>query len=445
MARLLTLVAALSCGCGSSSSASLDADPGVGDPDAGGDEPRPDGSVTAARTITLTLPNRPNNAAAFSFLVAYQEGSAPWRLAPAPNGDTYTFEITAPSYGVAFTCISNTAGTGTSPLRSVTTAYFAVAERTSVTLEVPPRCTDRNPMTVTLSGTVTNRPIGGVLAVQYGTRTAIVSQQSGAFTLQTPPGTRDLVVLHAVPEGNGEYYTDSALVVRDVAVTAATTRTIDFSAAADTVSYEVNANVSNARIVASTTLRTANGTSVMTVRESFDWESDALATAQRRSSDIYEQSIVVTTPGRGVTVTNATSTPGTQTYVAPAQLGTVTSTVPTKQPYVTIESSWPAYANGVGYVWSATQQATCSGNVSCLRVWTANLSPGVTGASPAYRMPDLSALAGWKADFQLVSGSPIAGSVTAVTSTAGAADFLTGPPADGTKRAFVRTDYGITP
>jgi hypothetical protein len=251
-------------------------------------------------------------------------------------------------------------------------------------------------------------------------------------------------VSHAVLEGGGEFYTDKAVVVRDLQVMGSTTRAIDFSTSATAPSYAVTANVANARIVATTLLYTANGTQATTVRESTGWESDALAAAQRRTSDIYDQSIAVSLVGEGVTLTNATSTPAAQTYVAPPALGMVMSSVPTKQPYVMIESTWKAYANAVGYMWTASQQASC-GNLPCTRTWSAYLSPGVSGDTPGYRMPDLAALAGWKADFQFVSGTPVAGSVTAVTSTAGATDFPTGIPANGTKRAFVRSDYGLTP
>ena len=108
-----------------------------------------------------------------------------------------------------------------------------------------------------------------------------------------------------------------------------------------------------------------------------------------------------------------------------------------------MQAAWPAYPDAIGYLWNAAQDAQCSAN--CTIIWSAYLSPGVTGATPAYRMPDLSALVGWKTAFQLVSGQPVVGTVTAVTSSAGAGDFPTGIPVAGTDRVFVRTDYGLTP
>jgi hypothetical protein len=117
-------------------------------------------------------------------------------------------------------------------------------------------------------------------------------------------------------------------------------------------------------------------------------------------------------------------------------------------PYAMLQTTWPAYSGAMGYVWSATQQLSpqqCGANSACAVVWSAILSPGVTGNMPGYQMPDLSALTGWKPAWQLVAGTQIVGSVTAFTSSAGASDFPPGIPASGTDRVFVRADYAVTP
>lgn len=444
---LFAMLFALAGGCGSSSSGTPDAGNGGGDVDGGGGGSGDDGGggTSGGRTVSVTLEGRPDDPSAFSFLVAYQDGSAPWKLAGAPAGDVYSFDVNAPSYGVAFACIGRSTTGGSATVRSVTSAHFAVSERTSLTLDVPARCSDRAPTAVMLTGTVTNRPFTGVLVVQFGTTSTFVSNQSGNFTLRTPPGTHDLVISHAVPTGNGDFYVDETLVVRDVAVTANANKTFDFNAAESVEFYDVDAFVNNARVVAGTTLYTANGTTVGLTRLDGNHASAGLADSQRRATDVYDQSITVSTFGRSATITHATSMPDEQTWIAPAPLTSVTTTIPTKQPYVTLETNWSAYANAVGYIWSATQQTPCSGG-SCTTVWNAYLSPGVTGAMPAYRMPDLSGLAGWDSDFVIASGAQTVGNVTAVTSSAGAADFpTTGIPAAGTDRVFVRADYALTP
>jgi hypothetical protein len=445
MRRLALVVCALLAGaCGSSSS---------GDDDGNGDagiDPGGDGGVSQPKSVKVTLTNRPTNAAQYSFFVAYQDGSAPWAVAPAPSGDVYTLSISAPSWGVAYGCIGNVIGTTTTQLRTITSAHFAISERTDVTLDVPARCTDRNAMNVTLSGTITNRPTTGVLAVWYGGRSVLASTSSGNFTLQTPPGTHDLVVTHAVPEGNGEYYVDEAFVIRDVMISGPTTRTIDFANAQATDYYPVTVSSPNlqARILATTTLTTANGTGAGLVRESMNCETQGLAASQMRSSDVYDQLISVTLPGSSATVTNATNAPAAQTYVPPVPLGAIETHIAGKDPYPMLETSWGAYADTVGYVWNATQTLTqndCGGNLACTIVWASVLSPGVTGSEPAFRMPDLASVMGWKSQFAFVGSTQIVGGVTAQTSSAGAGDFPPGIAANGTKRAFVRTDYGVTP
>jgi len=445
MRWLSASILVLALGCGNSSSVSPDGNGGGGD-DGGGS-----GGGNTPHTVKLTLTNRPNNAGTFSFIVAYQDGTAAWQLAPAPTGDTYTFDIHAPAYGVAFTCIGATAGS-TTQVRTVTSAYFAVGERTELTLDVPPRCSDRAAGNgVSLMGSISNRPTFGTLIVGWGNRTAFVGSQSGNFQLQAQPGTHDLFVIHAVPEGNGDFYADEVWVQRDVALSSNTTKTIDFADAQSTQQYGVDVSAIDvgARAQATTTIYTANGTQGLLVREAANWETVALGDADMRDSDVYDQSISVMAVGHSATVTNATNMPTDQIWVAPAPLGMPQSSVATKMPYITLQSMWPAYADVAGYTWSATQQLTgsqCGGNMSsCVVNWTAMLSPGVSGAMPGYVMPDLASLTGWKAGLELSAGTSILGSVTAYTSSAGAGDFPVGIPANGTHRTFVRSDYAVIP
>lgn len=428
----------------------------AGSPDASGGDDQPgddsgNGGGNTPHTVKLTLTNRPMNADNFSFLVAYQDGAAPWKLAPAPSGDTYTFTVNAPSYGVAFTCISAASATTTTQPRSVTAAYFAVGERTELTLAVPDRCTDRNSGqgTIMLGGSVTNRP-SGTLVVVWGGRSAFVGAQSGNFQLTAAPGTHDLFVVHVVPEGNGDFYTDEAWVARGVTLNSNGNRIIDFSEAQQTSTYGVDVGPLDVgtRATAMTTLYTANGSQAQLVRENANWGTVALADAQMQTTDVYEQSIQVTSTGKSATLSEATNDPIDQTFTAPPPLGPVQSSVLAKMPYIELQATWPAYASSVGYTWVATQQLSgsqCGSNgnsSSCSVTWQAYLSPGVTGAMPAFAMPDLSSLAGWKPALQFVAGAtPVAGGVTAQTSSAGAADFPAGVPANGTTRTFVRSDF----
>jgi len=263
-------------------------------------------------------------------------------------------------------------------------------------------------------------------------------------------GTHDLIITHVVPEGNGEFYTDETLAIRDVMVTGPTARTIDFSDADQAQYFQVTAGVPDlqARVLATTTLYTGNGTTAGFTRESTNLESNALAVGQMRTTDVYDQSIQVTRPGSSLTVTNATNMPDDQTYVAPAPLGMLNASVATKQPYITLQATWPAYASSIGYVWNANQQLSaqqCGSNSTCTTVWASFVSPGVVGTMPGFVMPDLSTIPGWKAAFELVNGTQVVGGVTAQTSSAGAGDFPPPTPASGTKRTFVRTDFVVMP
>lgn len=456
MRFVLALISVLAVACGSSSKGPSDA-PAAGDgAPAGGDGPGVDsgsngGSGGAAIAVTLT--NRPTNAAMFTFVVAYQDGSSPWQLAGAPASDTYTFHVNSPSWGVAWTCIATGGGpnTGFGQIRQVTEAHFAVAERTSLTMDVPPRCTDRAPATVALTGTVMNRPGGGGFwLVDFAGQTGFVNQ-NGAYRVEAAPGTRDVILRHVQSAGGaiGDFATVEAVVDRAVAVTGATVHDIDASTAVATRAFAVNiVTPGNGRAQASTILYSGAGTTSTMDRLSQSFESDALADAQAVTGDVYDQQISVSASGQTGIVTNATATPSDQTFVAPTPLGGAASAVAATTPYPIVRTSWNPYAGTIGYAWTAAQtpsQQQC-GNAPCTIVWSALLSPGVTGNSPGYQMPDLSALTGWSANLAFVTGTTVTGYAEAVTSSAGASDFPpVTPPAAGTQRSYARSDFTVTP
>jgi len=456
MRFVLALVSVLAIACGSSSKGGSDA-PGGGDGSVGRDGPDLDtgGGSGGGTAISVTLNNRPTNAGMFTFVVAYQDGSSAWQLAGAPTNDTYTFNVNSPSWGVAWTCIGNAAGptSGLGEIRQVTEVHFAVAERTSVTMDVPPRCTDRAPATVALTGLVTNRTNGGGLwLVDFGGQTGIVNQNTGGYRVEALPGTHDVVLRHlqAVGGNAGDFATTETVVDRAVAVTGATMHNIDASAATATQSFAVNILApGNGRAAASTILYSAGGTTSTMDRLSQNFESDALAQGQAVNGDVYDQQMSVAASGQTAIVTSATAAPADQTFTAPTPLGGAASAVAGATPYPMIHTTWNAYSSTVGYAWTATQTPTpqqCGGNTPCTIVWAALLSPGVTGNSPGYQMPDLSALTGWSANLAFATGAMVTGYAEAETSSAGASDFPpVTPPAAGTQRTYVRSDFTVTP
>jgi hypothetical protein len=442
-ASIAFLLALAACGSHGTSSG----DDGNGDDGNGGD----DGPHQNATSVTVTLDNRPTNAAMFTFVVAYQDGAGPWMLAPAPAGDTYTLPIYSPVYSVAWTCVGSTVGANAQQIRQVSTASFSIAERTSLTFDVPPRCTDRNAMNAPLHGTIANANGGGGFIVKWGDRSigAIDNQGTTTFAMEVPPGTHDLVVLHTgLIAVGGDLIVDSALIKRNVTVSGPTAANVDFNNGEPVLQFGVSIPVGAGRRIAQTTFYTAGGTTGQLVTDAnTPWETEAFATDQQAAGDVYDQQMSVSVGGQTASETRATSDPADQTWVSPAPLGGAASTS-MSAPYPRITTTWPAYTGAVGYTWVAAQTPSLGqcGSTACQIVWTALLSPGVSGMMPTYTMPDLSALAGWSTTLQLVPGVLVAGTAAAQTSTAGATDFPPAtPPADGTLRLFVRSDYTVSP
>jgi hypothetical protein len=447
IASTVTVLVLIAAGCGNKS-------PAGGDDDGGGD----DGGMTGSNdggdhggqtptNITLAMHHQPTNAAQFSYLVAYQDGSGPWALAPAPSGETYTLPIYAPVYAVAWTCIS--AGVvPNSTVRQVSELRFAVAERTSLTVEVPPRCSDAI-QTVNLHGTIANPGILTTYVVKWGDRTALVTQQN-QYAMQVPPGTHDLVVLAggSLTTG-GDFVASSAIVQRDVTVGGATQIDLDGSDAESVQSFGVNNLYGGTKQTTSTTLY-ANGTIAPLVSDSsFPFETESLADDQMVAGDVYDQLMTVTSTGSIASSSSATATPSDVTWADVPALGTVTGTS-TMAPNPRLTSTWTHYPNAIGYTWGASQIPSnngpggCNGG-ACSIVWIAQLSAGVIGDQGTYTMPDLSGLAGWNPALQMVAGTRIGGGVQAMTSTANADFPALVPPAVGTERTFATGEFSVMP
>lgn len=448
MRALPVLVALLVgwAGCGANYTLPIDARMMGGDGDGVGSNP-------GGTAISFTLNDLPSDPSLFSFVAAYQDGDGPWMPAPTPVTDQYSFTVTSPTWGFAYTCESTitTTGTNTQSERDVVTYRFAVAEHAGFTATLPPRCTDQN-MNFTLSGTVQNRKTTGAYIVHYNGRTSQVVAATGAYSLQTPMATADLIVVHATDGGNkGDLIADSVFVQRAFPVTATTTQNINGNTFTATTQAGVTVNGTVVREVAATVLYTMSGTTADLVHMTkAPLKTESLGAAQVAATDVYEQEITVsTTAGQSVTTTNATATPAAETYTMPAALGAATVTSAGSTPYPRLTTSWSAYPGAVGYTLVETQSSTtaaaCNGLAPCVMIWTAALGPGAAGTSPTYTMPDLSGIAGWNTDLQLVAGTSVNGTVTAVTSSAGATDYPVGIPAAGTTRVFASAEYSVTP
>ena len=431
-------------------------------PDAGQsvDDGRHDSAIDDAKTdaepsttIAVTLTNRPNTASTFSFLVAYQDGSGAWQVAGAPTGDTYSFPVHSKTWGVAWTCVANILGSNPN-FYEVERYYFTVAERTSLTFEIPERCTDRTP-DQTLSGTVSNTGSTGALSTVYAIAGSQV-QTNGSYSFGTPAGTADVIVVHS---SSPFISIDSAAVTPGVVVNGATTQNVDFSTAMPTQNFPVTLTPPpNSSVQVKTTLYSAGNTiTKLTATSVAPFVTVGLAAGEAQAGDAYAEQISVTQGTQTLIQQDWVGSVAAQTYNAPAGFSAPTATVAATTPYPIIDTAWSDYPNAVGYTWSATQALTqlqCgTSNGGCTVSWNAQESPGYLGSSPTDQVPDLSSLTGWDSRLQFIAGVAITGSVTATTSTVGASDFptetLEGPgqsrAAPGTSRTYAENTWTVTP
>jgi hypothetical protein len=332
--------------------------------------------------------------------------------------------------------------------RQVVDIHYAVSERTSYTIDVPPRCSDRDGGNVLLKGALANGNGGGIYEVRFGDRVARVGV-TGTYQMAVQPGTHDLIVVHGSINGqvSNDFVADQVFVQRDLAVAAATTANVDFANAQDVQSFNVTIGGGTQRF-AGTTLYSKGGTTAVLVNDNTSqFETEALDASQAVTGDVYDQVMAAAGTGQTAITSIATATPAAETFTAPAPLGGASS-MAMAAPYPRITTTWPAYPDAVGYTWTATQQppfASC-GNALCNVTWAGVLSAGVIGAMPTYTMPDLSQIPGWTATLQFVAATQVSGNVQAETSSAGVGDFPpVTPPAVGTQRAFLRSDYTVTP
>ncbi len=423
-------------------------------PDASGDSAGGTDACTTCggTTIALTLTNKPTTASTFDFIVAYQDGTSAWSLAPAPTGDVYSFTVQSPSYAVAWTCVAPA-----TDARTVELGYFTTAEATSLTLPIPDRCTDVAPGNVQVSGTVNKGVTTGTFTVSIGDKIATADQTTGKYTLEIAPGTYDVIAANtAAALGTpADSNVAKTVVVRDVAITGATTQDVDFmtdGAATQSFPVTIAGTPQGATVVATTQLLTAKATSLaLNLDTASPFASVSLPAAQMTGTDTYVQLVTVAASGSTLVTSNATATPAAETYSAPAAFGGALASVPTTAPYPLLKLTWSAYANAIGYASSATQtlsaeQCSATANAGCTVGWDFMMSPGYAGDSPSLELPDLSGLAGWTSELQFIAGVAIDGSLEADTSTRGPADFPTMTPMPaGTQRTVARSAWSVTP
>src|SRR3954469_23460393 len=98
--RAVLVGCAIVVGCGGGGAAGTP-------PTGGGGGVEIDGANPNATKITFTLNNVPNDATAFGYSAAYQDGNGAWKPALARSGDAYAFDVSSATWGFAYTCQVN--------------------------------------------------------------------------------------------------------------------------------------------------------------------------------------------------------------------------------------------------------------------------------------------------------------------------------------------------
>ena len=424
----ITCAVALAAACSSSS--------GTPDGAGGGDA----GSPAGPTAVRVTLANVPPDPAASQFIVAYQDGDGPWQLAPAPTGSAYALTIASASYRFAYLCNANHEPT-------VALAQFTAAEKPDLTMVVDSACTPAvTQAMVQVTGTITETAAtqSGEFTIQLGLQDGAAEAIAGSsvpYTAMVQPGTYDVIAtFQAQVLGD----VDLALTRRSVTIAADTTLDFDFTNAEPTrmvAADSLAATGSGATNTGESLLLTANGTTALLgYDKAAPFHFDALPADQAVASDLYEQDFRAGDGSASGETFIFAHTPAAVTGASPLPFAAVAS-VATTTPYPELAFAFDAYPDAIGYQLSAGQSQ--QPNVVEWHVYT---GPEFAGASPQIRVPDLTSIPGWTAALQLGSGD-IGGTIFAVTSSRGAADFPLAfqPAPDGTVQAVSYASFDVMP
>ena len=397
-------------------------------PDAGVNEGSADAAPSHPTTIAVTLAERAPTT--FNLVAAYRDGGGAWTAIPTPFNGPYKFTVTSPTWSFAWGCQANLEYLHT----AVNMVTFSVAERTTY---VAPESCPRYTGAVKITGTITHATASSSHDVAFGELSgdsiSAISNGSMSFELWRMKGTHDLYAANTDFVPGHSVSMTSVAVTRGLVVNGTVSNaTIDFANAMPTSApVDVTINGTAAETLSTTTLYDASGTAL---RLTNTWvgphTSRGLAAAQLLPGYVYEQQATGRTCGDmgcdEIDVERWTTSIAAQNVDLPAGLGPVT----TSRSDGAIHATWSPYPDALGYRWTALESTTdlaCSGLVSA----------GAAGATPSLDVGGLSKLTGWSA-YAIDPSSRYFGSVTAIVSTGGAADFPpTYPAVAGTNRVLV--------
>jgi len=377
-------------GCGTVPPADRTPDGGPGgDPDAAG----PSGPVTIAIT-NQQVSGRATAAA----LVAIQDGDGPWQAVTGTDG-VYRASVSAARYGMVVACERARDGAV-----FVTLGFYAANEGTErFAIDY---CALDNPVSVSISGTVSGVQMGESLWVSDG-----FSESAGAFTswdLEAVAGPGTLIGMKMTGDR------PTAMLLQRVTYAAGATFKLDFANQFFPAESELTLDPTGASSIMNTYYIDDSGG-----QHRIDSANTAVTKYRVVPADRVGGGILVLSQnanGNGAVreVQRAFKTPTSQVLTLPAAyLLSAPPRIATRTPYPIGEATLPRRAGASYYL---VNYFTSENNV--YRSWNTTYSAAWLASQPAgdylARLPDLSAVPGWKASFALsaMGGSCVVGVAT---------------------------------
>lgn len=347
-----------------------------------------DGAVDAAPSgpVTVTVTNqlvsgRPSNAA----LVAVQDGDGPWQAVTGTAG-AYKASVSSARYGMFVACERERDGAV-----FVSLGFYAVSEGTErFTIDY---CMLENPAGVMISGTVSGTQTGDSLWVSDG-----FHETAGAFTswnMDAFAGPGTLIGMKMTANR------PTAMLFQRVTYAAGATFNLDFANQFFPTESELTLDPTGTSTIMSTYYFDESGG-----QHRIDFADTAVTTYRVVPADRVGGGMLLlsqNTGSNGATreVQRAFKNPTRQVLtLPPAYLLPTPPRIATKTPYPIAEATLPR-RDGASYY--AVNYFTSENNVyrSWNTTYSAAWAAAVPGADLVTRLPDFSALPGWKASFAL--------------------------------------------
>ncbi len=381
MRLVLSSFAFLLFGCGG----------GSNHPDAA--PPPTDSAPDSPATTTLTIQSYRSSGPTNPQLVAVQDGDGPWTVLAGTSG-VYTTQLHHDRYGFLVACLSTTTGA------AVSLVYGTIADATSLYVD---DCEDTfAPATITGS-VVGASPADSVRVLSSDFGTADVTAGTTAYSLDTSVGPEKILVEELANKRPVK------LALADVNVVPSETVNFDLATGFAPSTQAVTATSAIGSI--STSFRDATGLMVFD-HAAAPFDSFRAIPAEHLGSGLNR--LVVTPSGtssdRSISVIRYFKNPAPQSIAFPSPVTLAQPPTALTTPYPSVSFQLPVRADATlsDLAFSVGTPGTADyrdWSIELTSAWIAKAFPGAS--SVAYTVPDLHALAGWQAAFQLPANQPI--------------------------------------